>query len=177
MSNNPSDPASRRKCNGDRHSVAEFQDAARLDRHVLTGRQLLALVTARTNQHRAIGGVQVGGHHLPTLGRHLNMSAADVVSRTLEGHEPRRLEVERSGSGARPTRTARSTSAVVPSLARRTQSTGRRTKRGPCGGIAAPHIRQLLAAGGLPCPDGQSAANIKDSVEEPSGGGMLGTGG
>jgi hypothetical protein len=34
----------------------------------------------------------------------------------------------------------------------------------------------LLAAGGLLCPDGQSAANIKDSVEEPSGGGMLGTG-
>ena len=85
------------------------------------------------------------------------------------------LKLERSGSGARPTRTARSTSAVVPSCPedaehRATHQTWALRR------YRAPHIRQLLAAGGLPCPDGQSAANIKDSVEEPSGGGMLGTG-
>jgi len=49
------DSASGRKRYGDRYAVSKVKDAARLDRHMLTGCQLLALVTARANQHRAIG--------------------------------------------------------------------------------------------------------------------------
>src|SRR6188472_308654 len=71
----------------------------------------------------------------------------------------------RSLDGARPMRTVRSTSALVPLEARSTARTGGPTSCGPWVPTGPPHTRQLVASGGLAWPLGQSTASIASSVE------------
>src|ERR687898_2096433 len=76
-------------------------------------------------------------------------------------------ELDRCADGARPIRTVRSTSVVVPFDARSNAITGRGSSCGPWGAIGLPQIRQVVAFWALACPYGQTTAMINESWETP----------
>lgn len=79
-------PVPGREFDSDRNTIAELEHAAWLDRYMLAGRQLMAVLTTWTDEHSSVGGLKVSCYHLPSFRRYFHMSPADVTAGVVQAH-------------------------------------------------------------------------------------------